>query len=178
MAPRLAPRASVGPGLLGYLVAALLVLVCFKAIGVRLATSAEASSTRVAMTATEQGFVSALDQVRAQHGLPTLAGDGRLAAAAREHSRHMIASGTFSHGAFWKRIEAQGVTTGKVGETLGWTSRPSGAVPRIVAAWLASPEHCAILLDPIYRQVGVGVADGAFKGYSDALVVTADFHGA
>jgi uncharacterized protein YkwD len=59
-------------------------------------------------------------------------------------------------------------------ENLGWTSSPSGAVSRIVAAWLASPDHRRILLVSDYRQVDVG----AFKGYPDALVVTADFHGA
>lgn len=180
MAARVTPHASVGPGLLGTLVAVLLVVVCFKAVDLQLGSRAHASSSSlsVAMTATERGFVSALDRARAQNGLPALAPDGRLAAAAREHSQAMVANGVFTHGQFWKRIEAHGITTGNVGENLGWTSRPSGAVSRVVAAWLASPEHRRILLDSDYRQLGVGVAVGAFKGYPDALVVTADFHGA
>ncbi|HZQ82435.1 MAG TPA: CAP domain-containing protein [Gaiellaceae bacterium] len=179
MAQRVAPNLVSGPGVLGYLAAALLVVVCFKAIDGPLGGRADASVTRsVAMTATERGFVSALEQVRAEHDLPAFSGDGQLAAAARAHSREMVATGTFAHGAFWERIEAHGVTSGQVGETLGWTSVPAGAVARIVAAWLASPEHRRILLDPVYRQVGVGVADGSFKGYPNAVVVTADFHGA
>ena len=130
------------------------------------------------MTATERSFVSALDQVRSNNGLPALASSGRLAAAAREHSQAIVASGDFVHGQFWKRLEAHGIKSGNVAENLGWTSRPSGAVSRIVAAWLASPDHRRILLDSDYRQVGVGVDVGAFKGYPDSLVVAADFHGA
>lgn len=180
MGARVAPRHSVGLGLLGYLVAVALVVVCFKAVDVRLGSRAEASSSSlsVAMTATERSFVSALDRVRARNDLPALAPDGRLAASAREHSQELVATGTFEHGQFWKRIEAHGITSGNVGETLGWTSRRSGASSRIVAAWLASPDHRRILLDSDYREIGVGVDTGVFKGYPGALVVTADFHGA
>jgi uncharacterized protein YkwD len=180
MGARLAARASLGPGLLGYLVAVVLVVVCFTAVDVHLGSSAEASSSSVsvAMTATERSFVSALQQVRTRYGLPALAPDGRLAAAARGHSQAIVASGAFVHGQFWKRIEAHGITSGSVAENLGWTSSSSGAAARVVAAWLASPDHRRILLDPDYRQIGVGVDVGAFKGYPDALVVTTDFHGA
>ncbi|HEV2592945.1 MAG TPA: CAP domain-containing protein [Gaiellaceae bacterium] len=147
---------------------------CLRAAGVGRSPVAQAAS--VAMTPTELQFVTALERVRDAHGLSPLTPDGRLAAAARGHSAEMIARDYFAHGAFWLRIEHEGLTTGRAGETLGWCACSQGPVSRLVDMWLASPEHRSILLDPGYRQVGVGVSVGRFLGRPRVLVVTADFH--
>lgn len=47
----------------------------------------------------------------------------------------------------------------------------------VVAAWLASTEHCANLLRPSCSRAGVGDLVGAFQGHGCASVVTADFAG-
>src|SRR5437762_3575611 len=60
------------------------------------------------------------------------------------------------------------------GEDLAWG--PASA-SWVVGAWLASPEHRAILLRPGFRRVGIGAFQGTFSGRAGALVVTADFAG-
>jgi uncharacterized protein YkwD len=163
-------------GLLVVLVVAAGLLLQVSTGGVDPRADAAHATASSSLSATEARFLGAVNDVRAQHDLPAVSVDPRLVAAARGHSRSMVAGQYFAHGAFAARIEQQGVTTGRVGETLGWTASPQGAVGRIVDAWLKSPEHRRILLDGGYRQVGIGVAEGQFEGYSDAVVVTADFH--
>jgi uncharacterized protein YkwD len=144
--------------------------------GVGQRADAAHATARTSLTSTEARFLDGINQVRADHAESGVSVDVRLVVAARGHSRSMVAGQYFAHGTFATRIEREGVTTGRVGETLAWTAKPQGAVGRIVDAWLESPEHRRILLDGGYRQVGIGVATGRFEGYPDAVVVTADFH--
>ena len=132
-------------------------------------------------------ILSRLNAVRAARGLGRLRLSSELAAAARLHSRQMATTGRFQHESsdgspFWRRVEryyaSAGFRTWNVGETLLWWS-PGTTAANVVAAWLASPEHRRILLDPRWRQVGVGVvhdsyARGAFYD-QPATIVTADF---
>jgi uncharacterized protein YkwD len=89
----------------------------------------------------------------------------------------MIATGAFDHGRFWLWIRHEGITSGQVGETLGWGAPVVGAESRVVAMWMRSPEHRAILLDRVYQDVGIGVRLAPFEGHPNALVVTADYRG-
>jgi uncharacterized protein YkwD len=52
--------------------------------------------------------------------------------------------------------------TGRVAEAIGWGCGGLGVPRAIVASWLASPTHRAIVLGP-YRRIGVGVAIGAVQ---------------
>jgi len=45
----------------------------------------------------------------------------------------------------------------------------------IVSEWLRSPEHRAILLSPLYREVGIGLAIGAPGTGEVGATVAADF---
>jgi uncharacterized protein YkwD len=130
----------------------------------------------VQLTARENAFLSSINRVRAEHGLAQVTVDVRLVNAARGHSTDMVRTKTFAHGTFGQRAEAEGVTSGIVGETLGWAAHIDTATERIIQMWLASPEHRAILLGRSYRTVGIGISIGAFKGWRRALVVTADYH--
>jgi uncharacterized protein YkwD len=44
-----------------------------------------------------------------------------------------------------------------VGQNLAWGTRDSSTPARIVAAWMASPPHRAIVLNGEYRDAGVAV---------------------
>jgi uncharacterized protein YkwD len=145
-------------------VAAALVLV--------LPASALAGSTR-----SESSLLREMNRVRAQHGLGRLTADTHLQRAARAHSREMIGSNVFAHGAFGSRMLQFNVTGKLAGENLAWGTGARGTARGIVAAWLASPEHRANLLRPSFTRVGVSDVIGAFHGYSGAHVVTADFAG-
>ena len=106
---------------------------------------------------------------RAQTGLRALRGDRDLRQAAGRHSRDMVRRGFFSHvtpsGAnLSDRLRRTGYLRGRsamqVGETLAiGTGRPASPT-RIVAAWIASPEHHRVLLGSDFQEVGVGVAAG------------------
>ena len=118
-----------------------------------------------------------MNRVRAQHGLGALRFDSHLQRAARAHSREMVASNTFSHGAFGSRMLQFAVTGSVAGENLAWGTGSRGTPRGIVASWLASPEHRANLLRPSFVRVGVGDLRSSFLGHRGAQVVTADFAG-
>ena len=118
-----------------------------------------------------------MNRVRAQHGLGALRFDSHLQRAARAHSREMVATNTFSHGAFGSRMLQFAVTGSVAGENLAWGTGSRGTPRGIVAAWLASPEHRANLLRPSFVRVGVGDLRSSFLGHRGAQVVTADFAG-
>ena len=131
----------------------------------------------VTLSPLEQRFVHAINKTRVEHGATRVAIEETLVTAARAHSGDMIRRGYFSHGVFWQRLERFGVTSGNVGEDLGWDSHLDVAVPEIVGMWLRSKPHRDVLLSPKYRDFGVGVSVGPFEGYRKAIVVTADFRG-
>jgi uncharacterized protein YkwD len=118
-----------------------------------------------------------MNRVRAQHGLHALRLDAHLERAAVAHSREMIASDVFAHGAFARRMLRFDVKGRIAGENLAWGTGDASSARAIVAAWLASPEHRANLLRPSFRRAGLGDMVGRFQGHGEARVVTADFAG-
>jgi uncharacterized protein YkwD len=121
--------------------------------------------------------VTAINEVRIAHGLVPLRVDYRLERAARFHSRQMLRSGAFYHGAFASRIRQTGVRAPHLGENLAWATGRMAHARAIMRMWLASPEHREVLLSPGFRSVGVASPTGRFGGYSHASVITADFAG-
>jgi uncharacterized protein YkwD len=128
-------------------------------------------------TSSESSLLREMNRVRAEHGLGRLSADTHLQNAARAHSQEMLSSNVFTHGAFGSRMLQFNVTGKLAGENLAWGTGARGTAQGIVAAWLASPEHRANLLRPSFTRVGISDLVGAFRGYSGAHVVTADFAG-
>jgi uncharacterized protein YkwD len=136
------------------------------------------TATAAPSSSKEESILREMNRVRAQHGLGALRIDNHLQRAATAHSREMVATNTFSHGAFGSRMLQFAVSGRIAGENLAWGTGPRGAARGIVAAWLASPEHRANLLRPSFVRVGVSdLVSGSFLGHPDAHVVTADFAG-
>jgi uncharacterized protein YkwD len=126
-------------------------------------------------TTPESALLVAMNNARAQHGLSPLRLDDHLQRAAVAHSREMLESNTFAHGAFGSRMQRFKVSYSLAGENLAWGTGRMAKANAIVAAWLASPEHRANLLRPGFSRVGVGDLVGAFQGHDGASVVTTDF---
>jgi uncharacterized protein YkwD len=91
---------------------------------------------------------------------PPLAANARLSRVALAYAREMATWGYMDHTGHDGSTPAQRITRGgyrwsEVGENLA-----SGVMTadQVVAGWLGSPEHCANLMDPLYRQMGVGFA--------------------
>jgi uncharacterized protein YkwD len=116
-----------------------------------------------------------MNHVRAAHGLRPLRCDLHLERAARAHTHEMLQSNVFSHGAFGSRMLQFNVRASMAGENLAWATGQEGSAAQLVAAWLASPDHRANLLEPSFTRVGVGELVGPFQGLSGAHVVTTDF---
>jgi uncharacterized protein YkwD len=104
---------------------------------------------------------------RAQHGESPLSTSRRLEAAAESHGKEMLAQNYFDH------VSPSGVTPVDrvreagyipnsevgyvIGENLAWGTLTLSTPEAIVAAWIASPEHLANILEAKYRETGIDV---------------------
>ncbi|WP_418320703.1 CAP domain-containing protein [Piscinibacter sakaiensis] len=91
---------------------------------------------------------------------PPLRWDGKLAKAALGHSRQMADDNFFSHsgkkgGKVSDRAEAAGYSWRRVGENI---ASGQGSTDAVVAAWLASPGHCANIMNPRFTEMGAAYA--------------------
>ena len=147
--------------------------------------SADQTAANATVSDLAAGVRCLLNQERTDAGRPAVAQNQHLAAAATRHSADMVARHYFAHtslggSTFVDRIRRTGYLPSRgrwsAGEILAWTSG-SLATPRgLVDAWMASPEHRRILLDPSFSEVGVGVVAGSPReGVGSALTATADF---
>ena len=152
-------------------------------------TAAPDSSTRVEpRLLLESAVVREMNRARAASGLRPVRSSPSLRTAARSHSRSMLEHGFFSHDsvdgtAFSDRIRryytSRGWRTWSVGETLLASPTAAGDAKAIVAAWLGSPPHRDVILDPTWRDAGIGAlyaatAPNEYRG-GETIVVTADF---
>ncbi|HVN44700.1 MAG TPA: CAP domain-containing protein [Steroidobacteraceae bacterium] len=87
----------------------------------------------------------------------------RLSRIARAYAQEMARFGYMDHtgrdgSSPAERISRGGYLWSEVGENLA-----SGVMTpeQVVAGWLTSPEHCANLMSPLYREMGVGFAVNA-----------------
>ena len=124
----------------------------------------------------DRAIVREINASRAGAGRRPLVLTTRLRRLARHHTLDMLRHDNFSHDGdgttFSQRVRAR-VHYHKIGETLALMPRRTSA-RRIVAAWLRSPSHRAVLLDASYRRIGVCGAKGRM-GSHRAFAVTADF---
>ena len=148
----------------------------FPALAAALALVLPAAAS-AGVTRPERQLLERMNLTRVEHGLRPLRLDVHLERAARSHSRSMLTTGVFAHGAFAQRMLEFDVTGSLAGENLAWGTGALGSARGVVSAWLASPEHRANLLRPRFTRVGIGIDVGAFLGRPGARVVTADFAG-
>jgi len=115
-----------------------------------------------------------INQQRVRAGLNPLAANRRLARAANRHARDMARHNYFSHVSLsgkspLRRVRAAGWRRG-VGEALAWGCGPQASPAAIVAAWLNSASHRAIILGR-GRVVGIGYKRGGGCSGGRAFVV-------
>ncbi|MDX6655961.1 MAG: hypothetical protein QOH62_754 [Solirubrobacteraceae bacterium] len=124
----------------------------------------------------DRAVVGEINAARAYVGQRPVVLTARLRSLAKHHTLDMLRTNSFSHDgdgtSFATRIQ-RSVNYKKVGETLALMPRNTSA-RRVVSAWLKSPGHRAVLLDPSYRRIGIGGANGSM-GHGSSFAVTADF---
>ena len=127
-----------------------------------------------------------LNAERTDAGLVPLRADAKLAAASLAHSKAMVDQQFFDHTSpggrdLVDRVRAAGyidpAKAWTVGENIAWGSGTLSSPGKMVAAWMASPGHRANLLNPAFREVGIGVVPGSprERDMAAAATYTTDF---
>lgn len=131
----------------------------------------------VPMTSDERAVVRMVELInaaRAERGLPVLAAQGQVMAAAEAHAADMASMRSMQHTGSdgsdaGDRLLQHGFDWGSWGENIGagFTEPES-----LLAAWLASPAHRQNLLGD-FEYLGVGVVDGNGVPYWSLVVASA-----
>jgi uncharacterized protein YkwD len=123
-----------------------------------------------------------INAIRAANGLPPMGTTTALRVAAARHSRDMVRRHYFAHVSpsgqtVTDRVKKAGYLDGarshRLGENIGWGQGSLGTPAAIVQAWMNSPPHREIILTRAFRDVGVGIAEGAPQG-GDGKTYTLD----
>jgi uncharacterized protein YkwD len=121
--------------------------------------------------------VCLINRTRTARGLPPLRPAPRLSFAAQGHTDQMVARQSFSHESGGSdpgtRLSRVGFRWSAFGEDIS-----TGYATPVLAVhgWLASPDHCRIMLSPSYRDIGVGVDPRPVRGFATLPGTwTADF---
>ncbi|MER6359061.1 CAP domain-containing protein [Streptomyces sp. NPDC001634] len=122
--------------------------------------------TAAGLARTADEVIALTNAERAAAGLPPLAGDPLLTAAAQAHSADMVARAFYAHTSPdgrepWDRAAAAGSRHRTVGENIACGQRSPAEVVR---GWMDSPGHRANILKPAFTHMGVGFAGGGRAG--------------
>ncbi|WP_269932280.1 CAP domain-containing protein [Aminobacter sp. HY435] len=134
-------------------------------------------------SANEQYLLELINAERAKTGAQPLAFDNDLSEAAENHDRWMLSADVFSHTGSGgtsptTRMKAAGYTLSgswATGENIAWatTRAPTGyadEVKLLHTNLMNSSGHRANILNPNFREVGLGFEVGDYKGRSSAFV--------
>ncbi|HEY4502080.1 MAG TPA: CAP domain-containing protein [Candidatus Paceibacterota bacterium] len=117
--------------------------------------------------------ISYTEQARLGEGGGVLQENDLLNAAAQAKAEDMAARGYFSHTgpdgeSPWTWVARAGYDYVYAGENLAVRFDDS---KEVVDAWMASPTHRANIVKPQYQEIGVGLAEGTYKGGPATFVV-------
>lgn len=119
--------------------------------------------------AMERQVLELTNKLRAEHQIPMLAEDEKLAELSREHSEAMIFQKYSSHNdepvaLYSERLKAAGIDTAKAAEN---TALNYVDAIETVHGWLNSPKHRSVLLNPAFTHSGAGVYN---KYYTQSFI--------
>jgi uncharacterized protein YkwD len=172
--------------LIAALLAGVAVLVSLSVVGPGPAPArAEPARAETIYGAQELALVASINQYRAAHGLRTLEISDALSDSAKKHCTDMADYGFVSHyttsgshwfeiGASpWDRMAASGYSyRTRRGENIAVGFLDAASV---LAAWVKSPTHNTVLLDPAFTVVGL--SEVHLQGTEYRYYWTADFGG-
>ena len=115
----------------------------------------------------ELDLVTLTNRQRASYGLVSLQKDPDLMAIAHDRAEVMAANDVMSHTEpdgtkVWDRLNDAHITYFAGGEILAWNHYPTEyTTAEAIRAWMASPDHHAIMVSTGYNYVGFGAAVSA-----------------
>jgi uncharacterized protein YkwD len=121
-----------------------------------------------AETVSSEAVVALTNQERTRRGLPPLLVSEKLNLAAAAKGRDMLRREYFAHAEWEQFIRRTGYFYCAAGENLGLNQSAAGEV---VGEWMASPSHRANLLSGKFREIGVAVIRGNYKGFDVVIIV-------
>jgi uncharacterized protein YkwD len=118
-----------------------------------------------------------INQERARNGKLPLTVNQQLEQSAQTHSNQMVSESYFSHVSptgetpLQRMQAADYIPSQQVGYTIGeniaWGTLSLATPQAIVAAWIASPEHLANILESKYQETGIGIDPGVPASLSE-----------
>jgi uncharacterized protein YkwD len=127
------------------------------------------------LSAKEERTFRLHNRARKSRGVRPLCVHPALTRAARSHSAAMIRKDRLWHGNVGRRLKRFGYHWRTYGENIACGSGSRGSPKRIFRSWMKSRGHRSNILNRRFREVGVGVDTGTFKGTKGASVYTVDF---
>jgi uncharacterized protein YkwD len=132
----------------------------------RACRNADAHPSSITVRQARAATVCLLNVERRKRGLRPLRQNAGLALAGQRHVADMVRRRYFAHASllgttFDVRIRRTGYLRGtahaSLGENLAWGGGRRATARRIVRSWMQSPGHRANVLQPKFREVGIGV---------------------
>lgn len=144
--------------------------------------AARADAPTTAEATLGRAVVSEINDQRRRRGLRRLKSSPKLAAIANQHSDEQLGTRLLTHTGLGNTTSGDRIRAAspaiRTGEVIGFLGDGSTgpAAKRLVAMWLGSPRHRAIILGRRFTRIGVGSGSG-FVGTQRGLLVTADLAG-
>jgi uncharacterized protein YkwD len=129
--------------------------------------AAAGARARAANAAAESKMLTAINKVRAKHGLAAFRASSSLMGSARRYSRWLMANDAFRH---LSRIQASSRFF-MLGEALAMHTGRSFSVRGTINQWMASPPHRALVLSSAMKWAGAGVTRGRFGASQSTIWV-------
>ncbi len=135
----------------------------------------------------ELQLLDKINENRSQNGAGPLSLNTSLWWVARAHSQDMIdydyfdhtscEEGPFEGASFGTRVRSYAeYQNSRIGECIAWNSW--GPDPEwCMSTWKDSSGHWNIIIDPDYNEIGLGIIQGEYNGWSSSAMYTADFGG-
>jgi len=155
-------------------------LVSIFMVGMKFAVLAAVALSPAAATQasaiTVDNVFSLTNSSRSQFQLPALSFNSKLALAAQNKAKALVACGCFSHDipvngttvTPWWFFQQVGYNYISAGENLAVDFTQA---ENVETAWMNSPGHRANILNKDYEEIGIGIASGQFQGHSTTFVV-------
>ncbi len=121
---------------------------------------------------TKANVIELTNKERVKAGLPVLWSNYKLNLAAQRKANDMMAKGYWEHyhngKSPWDWMHEAGYEFKAAGENLAIDFLE---VEPMIKAWMDSPTHRQNILNPNFKEIGVGIAKGFFKDHETIIVV-------
>jgi uncharacterized protein YkwD len=160
-------------------------LIATPSAGAATCPGAELTPSAASIGTARNATLCLLNEQRAAAGLVPLTGEPLLTSLATQYSQSMVDGRFFSHVSpdgvnLEQRLASYVPVNGGwlIGENIGWGEGSSANPSFVVDGWMHSAGHRANVLQPRFREVGIGIVNGSPRGSAPAAIsatYTADF---